>query len=298
MTALAILCERFGWRLLRDAPVASFGFIDIPLNDRLVFAVDQQRITAAAGVAAVLVPHDLAEQVPDRVPGVATTADPLRAALEAHNHLVEEGVFYGPWLPTVVDSTARVHPRAVVADFGVVISAGCRIAAGAVIGEGVVLGPGVTVMPNAVLGAEGFQRIILDGHVHRFAHGGSVIVASDVTVMAGAVVARAVFRQATTLGQGCIIGNGAFVSHNVQIGERSLVGHGAVVCGNTQIGNDVTIGPSATLVDRITVGEGATVTAGALVIRPVNPGGRVSGRFAMEHRVDPRSVAGYEKYFP
>jgi hypothetical protein len=41
---------------------------------------------------------------------------------------------------------------------------------------------------------------------------------------ANAVLARAVFRQATAIGTDCRIGNGAFVSHNCRAGARRLIG--------------------------------------------------------------------------
>jgi hypothetical protein len=55
-----------------------------------------------------------------------------------------------------------------------------------------------------------------------FPHAGRLSIGDRTVVIANAVLARAVFRQATEIGTDCRIGNGAFVSHNCRIGARSL----------------------------------------------------------------------------
>jgi UDP-3-O-[3-hydroxymyristoyl] glucosamine N-acyltransferase len=143
--------------------------------------------------------------------------------------------------------------------------------------QAAVLAAGVRVMAAAVLGSEGFQRMRFADGVIDVRHAGRLVVGERTVVMASAVVARAVFRQANLIGADYRIGNGAFVSHNCRIGARTLVGHQATVTGNCVIGNDVTISPGVICLERVTVGDGAVVTAGAVVVRPVAPGQRVSG---------------------
>ena len=53
-------------------------------------------------------------------------------------------------------------------------------------------------------------------------HAGGLLVGDRAEVMANAVVARAVFRQFTSIGEDCRIGNLAFVSHNVRIGAEQF----------------------------------------------------------------------------
>ena len=115
-------------------------------------------------------------------------------------------------------------------------------------------------------------------------HAGSVLIGDGTTVMANAVIARAVFKQTTLIGEDCRIGNGAIVSHNCRIGPHSLIGHGSVVAGNTEIGANVVIGPGATCINGISIGDKARVSPGAVVVRPVASGEHVSGNFAMNHR--------------
>src|SRR5205823_5613829 len=93
-----------------------------------------------------------------------------------------------------------------------------------------------------------------------------------------------VFRQMTTIGEYAQIGNGAFVSHNVHVGQRCFIGHNSTINGNTTIEDDAWIGPGATISNLLRIGRGAQVSLGAVVIRSVPPGTRVTGVTAMEHR--------------
>jgi UDP-3-O-[3-hydroxymyristoyl] glucosamine N-acyltransferase len=287
MARLSELCGVAGWNLVRESEVASLGFIDIPLDGRLVFVRDHRNLGLALrtpGIAAILTMPVLAGLVADEKLGLATTSDPVRAFVALHNRLAEEGDFYGPWQATVIDPTAAVHEAAHVDPRGVVVGAGSRVEAGAILLEGTELGAGVRVMSGAVIGSEGFQTLRLDDEVLDFRHAGRTRIGDRTTVLANAVIARAVFCQATSIGADCRIGNGAFVSHNCQIGDRTLIGHGAVLAGNSRVGAGVVIGPGAVCIDRLELGEGCIVTAGAVVIRDVPARVRVTGNPAISHR--------------
>jgi acetyltransferase-like isoleucine patch superfamily enzyme len=286
MTSLAELCSIQGLDLQRDAEVRSLGFIEIPLDARLVFAVNAavlDRALSAPSITAILTHRALGCSVTDRRLGLATASDPRRAFVELHNKLVTSTHFYGAPTPTQVDPSAEVHARAHIDEHSVTIGARCRIEAGAVVLQGTRIGTGSRIMSGAVVGSQGFQTMRFEDEVIDFQHAGQVEIGERTVVMANAVIARAVFRQATRIGDDCRIGNGAFVSHNVEVGARTLIGHGAVVAGNCRIGREVTVGPGAVCVDRLNVGERAFVTAGAVVTKSVDPGQRVSGNFAVAH---------------
>jgi UDP-3-O-[3-hydroxymyristoyl] glucosamine N-acyltransferase len=283
---LAELCALGGLELQRDADVLSLGFVDIPLDGRLVFARDAenlQRAMAAPGVAAILTAPALAPCVGSGPLGLAVAPDPGRAFVELHNSLAAHTSFYGTPSPSAIDPTARIHPKAHVDDASVVIGAGCIIDAGAIVLAGTRVAPDAHIMSGAVLGADGFQSMRFADGVVDFRHMGRVEIGERAVVMANAVIARAVFRQATRIGADCRIGNGAFVSHNVQIGARSLIGHGAIVAGNAHLGENITLGPGAICLDRLSIGAGAFVTAGAVITKAVDPEQRVSGNFAVPH---------------
>jgi UDP-3-O-[3-hydroxymyristoyl] glucosamine N-acyltransferase len=286
VTALSELCALQGLDLRRDAQVHSLGFVEIPLEGRLVFAIDESTLAlamAAPGVAAVLTSPALSQRLTNSPLGLALAADPKRAFVELHNSLASRTQFYGTPHTTHVDPTAQMHRTAHIDEQSVSIGADCMLDAGAIVLSGSRIARGARIMSGAVLGSDGFQTMRFADAVIDLRHMGEVEIGARTVVMANAVIARAVFRQATRIGEDCRIGNGAFVSHNVQIGAGSFIGHGAVIAGNTRIGERVTIGPGAICLDRLSIGDGAFVTAGAVVTKAVERGQRVSGNFAVPH---------------
>ncbi len=286
MAELSKLCRIGDLDLVREAEVSSLGFVDIELEHRLVFAKTEEFAAladTAPGISAVLVSTELSDFGWRDGLGVATAPEPDRAFVRLHNHLATKTDFYETANVNDIDPGAEIHPKAHIDKHGVVIGPDCRVGAGAVVLQGSKLGHGVHIMPGAVIGGSGFQTLGTEAGMIDVEHAGSVVIGDGTTVMANAVIARAVFRQATVIGKDCRIGNGAFVSHNCRVGSHCLIGHGAVVAGNTEVGTHAVIGPGAVLIDRITVGDGANVTAGAVVTRSVAPGQRVSGNFASEH---------------
>jgi UDP-3-O-[3-hydroxymyristoyl] glucosamine N-acyltransferase len=114
-------------------------------------------------------------------------------------------------------------------------------------------------------------------------HAGGVLVQDRAHILSNAVIAAAVFRQFTRVGEDSRIGNLAFLSHNVQVGPRCFVGHGAVVCGNTRLGAEVWIGPGATVSNNLQIGDRGKVSLGAAVVGDVPPESRVTGNIAIDH---------------
>lgn len=286
MSRLSELCELPAWRVLNDAAISSFGFIESALENRLVFAESKEALALALkaeGISAVLTTPEFASAVAASDRGLVVTEQPRRLFVEAHNWIATHTDFYGTPAPTFIDSLAYVAASAYVDPVGVVIGPGSRIEARAVILTGTEIGANVTVQSGAVLGGEGFQCMRFTGAMIDCAHVGKLRIGDRTVVMANAVVAKAVFRQYTTVGADCRVGNTAFVSHNCHIGSRCLIGHGAVVAGNCVIGDGVTIGPGATCADRIVVGSGATITMGSVVTAHVPSETRVTGNFAMPH---------------
>ena len=100
---------------------------------------------------------------------------------------------------------------------------------------------------------------------------------------------RAIVAPDTTLGAGCLLLGGAYVSSSIEIGRHcqvhynATVGHDAVlrdfvtvypganVSGSVTLEEDVTVGSGAIVLQGLTIGAGAFVGAGAVVTRDVAP---------------------------
>ena len=272
-------------KVLRDGSFRTLGFLSDPQPGMIVFLEDEKYLDLlrrTPGISCVITTGELAEKV-EHIPGVAVSADPKIALFELHNHLALKTDFYWNGFPTEIDRTASVHPRACIAENSVRIGANTIIGANVTISERCLIGSSVTILAGAVLGSAGFQSAVTGNGTIDMVHAGGIVIQDKVVIYSNAVIAAAVFRQFTTIGEDSRIGNVAFVSHNVQVGSRCLIGHGSVINGNVRLGSDVWIGPGATLTNNIALGDGAQVSLGATVTIDVRDGERVTGMLAMDH---------------
>ena len=159
---------------------------------------------------------------------------------------------------------------------------------------GTVLDSGVIVRAGAVLGAEGFHPVPYHGRVRNLPHYGAVRIGRDVEILSNAVICRAVFNAATTVGAGTLIGPLAYVAHGVRIGANCRIAASARLAGSSTLGDGVYVGPNAVVSNQVRVGDGARVSLGAVVVRDVAPGATVTGHFALDHR---RFLATWTRLF-
>ncbi len=182
----------------------------------------------------------------------------------AHLALVAAG--QAPLLATSIDPSARIHPRAFVAD-NVQIGPGCRIDAGAIVHANTVLGSNVVVASGAVLGSEGFETKVLDGKRQLVPHTGGVRIDDDCSIGANTVIDRGLFGTFTHVRRGTQIDNLCHIAHNVQIGEECGIVAQALVAGSVRVGNGVWWGPAAVSNHEVVVGDCAYIGSGAVVVR-------------------------------
>jgi acyl-[acyl carrier protein]--UDP-N-acetylglucosamine O-acyltransferase len=271
--------------IIRDGHFRTLGPATHAASGTLVFAEEERWITAlhgATGVSSVITTAALAEQVPDGL-GVAIAPSPRRAFFELHNHLAVTDGFYWSDFDTEIDPSARIHPRAFVAERNVRIGPGCVVEPHATILERVVLEGGVTVRSGSTLGSQGFEFKRLDGRILAVAHAGGVRLGDAVEVQANSVIVRAVFAGFTELGSDTKVDNLVHIAHNARIGRRCLLVAHAMIGGSATIGDDVWVGPGVCVSSGVVIGDGASLTIGAVVTRDVGPGERVTGNFAIEH---------------
>jgi len=284
----------------RDFEFENLGFLFGPLPMRLVFmesAELAENVVRETEISCVITSPRLAHLV-DKVPGLAVTKNPRLSFFRIHNYLATETEFYGPSVPNKIDPSARIHPRAAIADSDVVIGPDCEIGANVWIGRRVTLEARVKIHPGTSLGGIGCQAYHIGNEVIEMVHAGGLVLEEDVLVMANAVIARAVFREATRIGARSRVCNLAFISHNSRIGTNCCVAHHAVVNGNVVIGDEVWVGPNATIANNLTLGNRAKVSLGSAVTRDVASGQRVTGALAVEHQRMLRHLATFAGPIP
>ena len=271
--------------VVRDAPVDNLGFLSSPLPNMLTFAESAaflRRAIECRSTTSVIVPPEMVCEVPEHI-GVVTSVAPRQAFIEAHHQLLERSSFYGAQERSQIDRRARIHPRAFVDPENVRIGADVEIGPNAVVLGPAVIGRGTRIGAGVVLGSSGFQTVTIDGHLCEMRHAGGVVIGSGCEVFANGVIGRGLFRQQTTIADGCRIGNTAFVSHNADIGRNSFVGHGALINGNVTIGADAWVGPGAVVANNLSIGARARVSLGCTVMADVADDAHVTGPSAVDH---------------
>ena len=284
MPSLREVAAAAGGEVVRDADFALLGFLRhpgpglcVPLFDaRCAADVDRPE------VAAVVTLRALAPKVPAHVGLLCVDGPVLEALFRIHLELIRRGAHGFP-LPTRIGSGCRVHPRAIVPEFGVVLGDRVTLEPNVILQPGTVLGDDVIVRAGTIIGAEGFEVRTLEGRLQTVPHVGGVDIGARCDIMSNTCIAKALFGGATTIGADCHIDNLVHVAHNVTMGQRCRVVASAMIGGSCVLGDDVWIGPNATVSSSLSLGDGAWVSLGAVVTRDVAAGARVSGNFAIDH---------------
>jgi UDP-3-O-[3-hydroxymyristoyl] glucosamine N-acyltransferase len=271
--------------VVRDGEFSSLGLLSYDDPRLLVSFHDEsaaRELLENQQVSCVITRRDLADAVPPGV-GLATAAVPEQAFYAAHEYLLNSTDFYGENFDSEIAAGSSIHETAIVAARNVTIGARVVIEPNAVIMERTVLGDDVVVRAGSIIGAEGFQPKRFGEALVMIPHAGGVRLRDRVEVLSGAVICRSVFGGSTDIGVETKIGVRVSISHHVRIGRRCRIGAAATILGSVVIEDDVWVGPGATISNLVHVGAGAAVTLGAIVVRNVRPGERVSGNFAIDH---------------
>ena len=272
---------------MRGAEFRSLGYLGHRLRRErmLAFVEDERflpRVEAHPDLAAVLTTAALAERIPATL-GVAVVGRPAADFYALHNHLATQTEFYWRDFASEIAPSARVHPRAFVAERNVRVGPDCVIEPGAAVLDHSILGEGVVVRAGAVIGAHGMETKRVDGRVLRLEHAGGALLGDRVEIHANAVVVRAVFGGFTEIGEDTVVGSLVNVAHGVRIGRRCFLPDTCMLAGAVTVGDDVVIDPNATIAHEVHLGDGCRITLGAVVTRDVPPGVTVSGNFAIPH---------------
>lgn len=283
--SLTSLAETTSAEVMRDAEVGNVGKIPTNLTNRLVFANKAEHlkeIDRCEGIVAVVVPRDLAPLVPDHL-GLAIAPRPNVAAIEIFEALISIENFHWADFPTRIAATAKVHPRAVIAERNVVIGERSFIDAGTVVRERTIIGDDCYIGALSVLAAEAFDLAPGVKPQRLLRQAGGVRLWNNSTVLCATMVARATFGGFTEIREGACVDNLVYIAHDVDIGANSQVIGCAEISGRAVLGENSRIGPNATISNGVRVGAHSNVSLGSVVVRDVPDRSRVSGNFAVPH---------------
>lgn len=284
------------WKIIRDGEFASLGLCTakagLPL---LTFCGNAKFLRMALknpDVSCLMVPFDLAQQAmeADQTRGICAVPNLRIDFFELHNRLCAPDWaerYVGKDEETVIDPSAHIDPRAVIAPQNVSIGPNTVVEAGAVIYGRTKIGSDCIIRSGSVLGGSGleFMRIGTEG-ILGVEHCGNLIIDDRVEIQYNCNVSRSLFPwHETHIGDDTKIESLVHIAHGSHIGKRVLIAASACVCGSAEIGDDVWIGPNATVSSEVRVGNNARITLGAVAAADVPAGVTVSGNFAVEHEL-------------
>jgi len=229
--------------------------LDFPASGRALLRTQDPRAAFAAALS-LLYPD------PTRPVGVHPTA------------VIANGVKLG--------ANVHVGPHACIetgADIGdnSSIGAGCVIAAGVSIGSGTMLHPrvtiysgvtigrGVIVHSGAVLGADGFGFVPVQGVWQKFPQVGGVQIGDDVEIGANTCIDRAALGL-TVIGNGVKLDNMVHIAHNCKIGDHVVIAAQTGLSGGVTVGNGAIIGGQVGIGDKARIESGAVLGSGCGVL--------------------------------
>jgi UDP-3-O-[3-hydroxymyristoyl] glucosamine N-acyltransferase len=269
---------------LRDGEFGSVGLVAHATPERLVFLESEKYLAALAAspdVSCVIAASSLLDKVPAHL-GLATAPDVRNAFYLLHNRLAETD-FYWKSFPTEIHETARIHPRAFVAENDVRIGPRCVIGPNATILERSILDEEVNVGAASVIGSAGFHFLPVGPKMVFVAHAGGVRLHRQAEIQSCTCVDRAIFGGLTEIGEQTKIDNLVQVAHNVKLGKRNRIAAGAMIAGSVETGDDLWIGPMVSISHMLRAGDRARLSIGAVVTKDVAPDAVVSGNFAIDH---------------
>ncbi len=294
-------------------PIERIAAIEDAGATSLTFATDTRYLRRAldSRAAAVLTEAALADAFPAARKPLVIVAS-ARAGLAA---LLAEREPPRPRAPyrhptAVVDPSATVGPDVHVAALavvgaGAVIGAESVLLAGAVVGaharlgrrctlhqramllDGCVAGDDVILQAAAVVGADGFGYVFLDGRFVKIPQVGNVVLGDSVEIGANTCVDRAQ-TGSTTIGEGTKIDNLVQVGHNCRIGRHCAFAAMNALAGSATIGDHTVAGGQSAFQGHITVGSRVTVAGNTMVWNDVPDGAFISGAPAQDHKTELR----------
>jgi acyl-[acyl carrier protein]--UDP-N-acetylglucosamine O-acyltransferase len=279
--SLSAVSALFPSKVLRDGTFENIGmFRNSGRNMLTVFYADEFRPQLDENIArfsAVVTTAEFADRVPPQL-AVLVSDNPLELFLRLHIHLAEKDPeFYTLEQPSVVSSSALIHPSAIIDKVNVVIEAGTVIDAGVVIKSNTYIGRNCYIAPGVVISAAGFEMRNLDGKLTYIPHVGGVAIGNDVHILANCGIARSLFGGATTIGDGCKFDQFVHVAHAVVVGRNCRLAACCCISGSTELGENVWVGPNAVIGNSLRIGDKAWVAIGSVVARDVAAGIRVGG---------------------
>jgi UDP-3-O-[3-hydroxymyristoyl] glucosamine N-acyltransferase len=270
--------------VIRDAPFLSLDEAASPYPQSLTFCETFHFLQIAiknSNITAIITTPALSKE--NITKGLVVSENPKISFFELYNSWYEQGIGQ-PEMHWGIGVGCQIHPTAVISPRAQ-IGNNVRIGAHTVVEDFVRIADDVTIGPNVVIGAEGLLPIRKNnGGMLLPKPAGGVDIGRGVTVLAGAVIAKSLYRTFTRIGDYSQVGIMANVGHGVTTGEYCVISSNVVIAGHTRLGNRVWISASSSVAHGLAIGDDVEIKMGSVVVRDVEAKAVMSGNFAIPHR--------------
>ena len=158
-----------------------------------------------------------------------------------------------------IGENVKIYPNVTICE-GVIIGDDSIIYPNVTVREFCEIGKRVVLQPGAVIGADGFGFVKVNGNNAKIEQIGRVILEDDVEVGANTTIDRGAIGD-TVVKKFTKLDNLIQIGHNVIIGENFLMASQSGIAGSTEIGNNVTIGGQVGVGGHITIGDNVMIAA-------------------------------------
>ncbi|MBI5149385.1 MAG: UDP-3-O-(3-hydroxymyristoyl)glucosamine N-acyltransferase [Candidatus Omnitrophica bacterium] len=202
-----------------------------------------------------------------------------KTAVIAGDAVIGKNVAVGPY--TVIEGGAVVGDNTVIysncyVGHCTVVGKDCLIYPHVTLREGITVGDRVIVHSGAVIGADGFGYVWVNGKHEKIPQVGTVVVENDVEIGANATIDRARFDK-TVIGDGSKIDNLVQVAHNVIMGKHCIIISQVGISGSVVIGDNVVLAGQVGVHGHLTIGKGVIAAARAAITKSIPAGEKISG---------------------
>lgn len=268
----------------------SFGQLALVNTDQaqaLTF-LDEERFSQSLldnqAISGTFVTPQLAGRLRDRRADLCLIEheDPRWAYFSLYNHIAMRDYVR---VPSTISPDAHIHPRAWVSEHNVTIGPGTRIDAFVAILPDVTIGSNCHIQAGTVIGSVGFEYKRTSRGLISVFHDGVVEIENDVEIGSNVSIDKGFKLRPTVIGRSTKIDNLVHIAHSVQIGEECLITAGVIVAGSVTIGDRVWLGINCSISNGLVIEQDAYISLGSVVVKNVPEGERVTGNFAVPHKL-------------
>lgn len=274
------------YEIIQDKDFLTLALAIMKLEQSFCTFIEEEKYidTISPNAVMVITTEELSEKILKLNKGVCVCEIPRILFFQIHNYLEDEKSYIREKSITKIGENCKISTLSSIAQDNVVIGNNVVIEEFVVIRPNTVIGDNSIIRAGSIIGGEGFEFKREQETILGVRHLGGVNIGHHVEVQHNVCIDRAVYPwDNTEIGNYTKIDNLVYIAHGVKIQENVLIVAQSGIGGRTIIESGTWIGLGASVKNGNVIGEKARVNMGAVVTKPVEAKGSVTGNFAIDH---------------